>query len=219
LRASLYETDEQVYGLTLARGEEIVTAGAATPEEAAKLDLRPGAPLLIVARTTYLDNNQPIERAVVRSRPDRYQYAVTLHWTPAEPRGGDVRRQTRGPVKSGGDHVDRDETTGFNRTGDHRGRFRGLGDWWRRVDLRLGSQDDASSIRALLHAAELGVNWIDTAPVYGYGRSEEVVGRALAADAPGDRPLIFSKCGMLWTRQTAQGPITDPGAGIDPPRV
>jgi GntR family transcriptional regulator len=78
LRASLYETYEQVYGLTLARGEEIVTAGAATPEEAAKLDIRPGAPLLIVIRTTYLDNNQPIERAIVRSRPDRYRYAVTL---------------------------------------------------------------------------------------------------------------------------------------------
>jgi Predicted oxidoreductases (related to aryl-alcohol dehydrogenases) len=61
-----------------------------------------------------------------------------------------------------------------------------------------GSQDDASSIRALLHAAELGVNWIDTAPVYGYGRSEEVVGRALRQMPPGDRPLIFSKCGMLW---------------------
>ena len=82
LRASLYETYEQVYGLTLARGEEIVTAGAATPEEAAKLDLRPGAPLLIVARTTYLDSNQPIERAIVRSRPDRYHYAVTLTGRP-----------------------------------------------------------------------------------------------------------------------------------------
>jgi GntR family transcriptional regulator len=82
LRASLYETYEQVYGLTLARGEEIVTAGAATPEEAAKLDVRPGAPLLVVIRTTYLDNNQPIERAIVRSRPDRYRYAVTLSGRP-----------------------------------------------------------------------------------------------------------------------------------------
>lgn len=82
LRASLYETYEQVYGLTLARGEEIVTAGAATPEEAAKLDLRPGAPLLVVVRTTFLDNNQPIERAIVRSRPDRYHYAVTLTGRP-----------------------------------------------------------------------------------------------------------------------------------------
>ncbi len=85
LRASLYETYEIVYGLTLARGEEIVTAGEASAEEAAKLSIHTGASLLIVRRITYLSNNRPIEVAIVRSRPDRYRYSVTLTGRP--PRG------------------------------------------------------------------------------------------------------------------------------------
>jgi aryl-alcohol dehydrogenase-like predicted oxidoreductase len=60
-----------------------------------------------------------------------------------------------------------------------------------------GAQDDRDSIAAIHCALELGVNWIDTAAVYGLGHSEEVVARALA-DWPGPRPFIFTKCGMIW---------------------
>jgi aryl-alcohol dehydrogenase-like predicted oxidoreductase len=58
-----------------------------------------------------------------------------------------------------------------------------------------GSQDDNESIAAIHRALELGVNWIDTAAVYGLGHSEEVVGRALKSWA-GPRPYIFTKCGL-----------------------
>ncbi len=61
-----------------------------------------------------------------------------------------------------------------------------------------GSQDDGASISAIHHAIELGVNWIDTAAVYGLGHSEEVVGQALAALPAPERPLVFTKCGMVW---------------------
>jgi aryl-alcohol dehydrogenase-like predicted oxidoreductase len=60
-----------------------------------------------------------------------------------------------------------------------------------------GPQDDSESIAAINHAVERGVNWIDTAPVYGIGHSEEVVGRALKKMAPADRPLVFTKCGLV----------------------
>ncbi len=61
-----------------------------------------------------------------------------------------------------------------------------------------GPQAEADSIATIHRAVELGVNWIDTAPIYGYGRSEEVVGRALAVLPPDERPLIFTKCGLVW---------------------
>jgi aryl-alcohol dehydrogenase-like predicted oxidoreductase len=61
-----------------------------------------------------------------------------------------------------------------------------------------GPQDDNESIAAINHAIERGVNWIDTAPIYGLGHSEEVVGRALKKMAPGDRPFVFTKCGMVF---------------------
>ncbi len=48
------------------------------------------------------------------------------------------------------------------------------------------------------HALELGVNWIDTAAVYGLGHSEEVVGRLLRGIPLAQRPLIFTKCGLVW---------------------
>jgi aryl-alcohol dehydrogenase-like predicted oxidoreductase len=59
--------------------------------------------------------------------------------------------------------------------------------WW-------GPQDDAVSIRAIRHALDLGVNWIDTAPFYGWGRAEEIVARAL--EGRGD-VLVFTKCGTF----------------------
>lgn len=58
-----------------------------------------------------------------------------------------------------------------------------------------GPQDDDSSIAAIRRAIELGVNWIDTAPVYGWGHSEEVVARALRDLPEADRPYVFTKTG------------------------
>ena len=63
-----------------------------------------------------------------------------------------------------------------------------------------GPQRDEDSIAAIGRSLELGVNWIDTAAVYGLGHSEEVVARALA-DWPGERPLVFTKCGLVWDGQ------------------
>ncbi|HYG35417.1 MAG TPA: aldo/keto reductase [Clostridia bacterium] len=70
------------------------------------------------------------------------------------------------------------------------------GDW----QFGWGSQDDAQSIAAIHRALELGVNWIDTAAVYGLGHSEEVVARALR-EWKGARPYVFTKCGMIWNDQ------------------
>src|ERR1700746_2154105 len=61
-----------------------------------------------------------------------------------------------------------------------------------------GPQDDAASIAAMRHAIEHGVNWNDTAAVYGLGNSEEVVGQFLRTLPAGDRPLVFTKCGLEW---------------------
>jgi aryl-alcohol dehydrogenase-like predicted oxidoreductase len=61
-----------------------------------------------------------------------------------------------------------------------------------------GSQDDAASIRAIRHAVDRGVNWIDTAAIYGLGHSEEVVARAIAEMPAQDRPYVFTKCGQVW---------------------
>jgi aryl-alcohol dehydrogenase-like predicted oxidoreductase len=59
------------------------------------------------------------------------------------------------------------------------------------------TQDDSDSIGAIHRALELGINWIDTAAVYGLGHSEEVVAKALAAWT-GAKPHVFTKCGMIW---------------------
>ena len=64
-----------------------------------------------------------------------------------------------------------------------------------------GPQDDAASVAAMRHAVDAGVNWIDTAAVYGLGHSEEVVGRSFAACPPADRPYVFTKCGLAWNDQ------------------
>jgi len=60
-----------------------------------------------------------------------------------------------------------------------------------------GAQDDEASIAAIHRALEMGVNWIDTAAVYGLGHSEEVVARALKT-WPGSKPYVFTKCVMRW---------------------
>jgi aryl-alcohol dehydrogenase-like predicted oxidoreductase len=62
-----------------------------------------------------------------------------------------------------------------------------------------GPQDDATSMRALRRALDGGVNWIDTAPVYGLGHAETIVGRVVREMAATDRPLLFTKCGLRWS--------------------
>ena len=59
-----------------------------------------------------------------------------------------------------------------------------------------GPQDDAQSIAAIHAALDAGVNWIDTAAIYGLGHSEEVVGKAIAGRA--NRPYVFTKCSLVW---------------------
>jgi aryl-alcohol dehydrogenase-like predicted oxidoreductase len=61
-----------------------------------------------------------------------------------------------------------------------------------------GPQDDQESVTAIKHAVAGGINWIDTAAVYGYGHSEEVVGRAVREIPASERPLVFTKGGMSW---------------------
>jgi len=75
----------------------------------------------------------------------------------------------------------------------------GGGDW----AFAWGSQDDGDSIAAIREALDLGINWIDTAPVYGLGHSEEVVARALAGLPT--KPLIFTKCGRIWDERRQVG--------------
>ncbi len=58
-----------------------------------------------------------------------------------------------------------------------------------------GAQDDQQSITAIKRALDLGINWIDTAPHYGLGHSEEVVGKAIKGR---ERPYIFTKCSQVW---------------------
>jgi aryl-alcohol dehydrogenase-like predicted oxidoreductase len=61
-----------------------------------------------------------------------------------------------------------------------------------------GPQDDAESVAAIHHALDLGINWIDTAAVYGLGHSEEVVARALQGVSRASRPYVFTKCSLIW---------------------
>ena len=69
----------------------------------------------------------------------------------------------------------------------------GGGDW----EFGWGEQGESESIAAIQHALERGLNWIDTAAAYGFGRSEEVVGRALASIPVAERPYVFTKCSLL----------------------
>jgi aryl-alcohol dehydrogenase-like predicted oxidoreductase len=75
------------------------------------------------------------------------------------------------------------------------------GDW----AVGWGSQDDRDSIAAIRHALARGINWIDTAAIYGLGHSEVVVAAALAEIPRSERPYIFTKCGLV-------GDPANPGA-------
>jgi aryl-alcohol dehydrogenase-like predicted oxidoreductase len=69
----------------------------------------------------------------------------------------------------------------------------GGGNW----EFAWGPQDDQESVAAIHRALDLGVNWIDTAAIYGLGHSEEMVGQAIKSHS-GPKPLIFTKCSMRW---------------------
>ncbi len=91
------------------------------------------------------------------------------------------------------------ETTQLGTTGMEITRI-GFGAWaiggggW---EFGWGPQEDGQSVTTIQHAIELGVNWIDTAAAYGFGRSEEVVGHALQGVSAGSRPYVFTKCSLL----------------------
>lgn len=77
----------------------------------------------------------------------------------------------------------------------------GLGTWamggpWQ---FGWGPQDDDQAIAAILTALQTGINWIDTAPIYGLGRSEELIGKALKQTS--QKPFIATKCGLLWNEK------------------
>ena len=77
----------------------------------------------------------------------------------------------------------------------------GLGTWaiggpWQ---FGWGPQDDNDSIATILNALDAGINWIDTAPIYGLGHSEEIVGKVLKQTS--HKPLIATKCSLLWNQK------------------
>ena len=78
----------------------------------------------------------------------------------------------------------------------------GGGEWY----FGWGEQDDADSAAAIRHAVDQGINWIDTAAVYGLGHSEEIVARALRDFSPADRPYVFTKGGLVWDPRDRSAP-------------
>src|SRR5271163_1697208 len=89
-------------------------------------------------------------------------------------------------------------TKQFGKTDMHITRV-GFGSWAVGGDWAVGwgSQDDKDSVAAIRHAVTRGINWIDTAAIYGLGHSEEVVAAALADIPREERPYVFTKCGLI----------------------
>ena len=83
----------------------------------------------------------------------------------------------------------------------------GLGAWAMGGDgvFGWGPQDDAESIAAIHRSVDHGINWIDTAPIYGMGHSERIVSRALKEMGSGRRPLVFTKCSIVWDEEKNVG--------------
>jgi len=74
------------------------------------------------------------------------------------------------------------------------------------------NQDDRESIAAIRRAIDRGVNWIDTAAVYGLGHSEEIVAQALEDIPHAARPYVFTKCGLVWDERNRAAPLQRVGA-------
>jgi len=86
----------------------------------------------------------------------------------------------------------------------------GIGTWalggpWQ---FGWGPQDDGLAVEAITRGIELGINWIDTAPAYGCGHSEELVAKALKRTPV--RPIIATKCGILWNEKRQKVPCLRP---------
>jgi aryl-alcohol dehydrogenase-like predicted oxidoreductase len=79
----------------------------------------------------------------------------------------------------------------------------GLGAW-AFGGVGWGPQDDRDSLATIRHAVAAGVGWIDTAAVYGDGHAERIVGEALAGMAAAERPLVFTKAGVLVDPETGK---------------
>jgi aryl-alcohol dehydrogenase-like predicted oxidoreductase len=100
-------------------------------------------------------------------------------------------------------------TTRLGSTGMEVSRI-GLGTWvqggggWA---FGWGPQDDGDSIATIHRALQVGINWIDTAPAYGNGHAEEVIGKALGSVPEADRPYVFTKAGRLWDEIDPFGPL------------
>ncbi len=75
-----------------------------------------------------------------------------------------------------------------------------------------GAQDDRDSMAAIRHAIARGINWIDTAAVYGLGHSEELVREALAGIPLSERPYVFTKCGLVWDEKNRMASPRQVGA-------
>ncbi len=95
------------------------------------------------------------------------------------------------------------EKRAFGKTGMEITRI-GFGSWaiggsgWRAA---WGPQDDDEAVGAIRRAVELGMNWIDTAAVYGLGHSEELVAKALENVPEPERPYVFTKCSLVWDEE------------------
>lgn len=79
-----------------------------------------------------------------------------------------------------------------------------------------GPQDDKASEETIRHAIELGINWVDTAAVYGLGHSEEVVGRVLRSLPASERPYVFTKGGLVWDERN---PMQEPKRVLRPESI
>ena len=146
-------------------------------------------------------------------------------WTAAVPPGPgghvpSIRPATGGqPSNQGGQTVSTDRhaplpVRQFGRTGMSFTRV-GLGTWAMGglgPKMTWGSANDAESVATIRRAVDLGVNWIDTAAMYGHGHAEEVVGEAVGQIPEGNRPYISTKCGLRWGLADRTLRIGDPAS-------
>lgn len=88
-----------------------------------------------------------------------------------------------------------------------------LGTWAMGGDEQWGAVDDDSSLKAIFEAVDKGINLIDTAPAYGFGHSEELVGKVLK-EFPREKLVIETKCGVWWKTDEGTPIVTRDGKTI-----